>query len=119
MSNNNKGVFTAINSNTTLSNGISAISLDGITPSSQQPVSYWDTLPYEIKKQILDECDLLTKHRNNILTESQTKTHATAIWNLAIKLNFQQNLSTLPVHGFPNVNNGLALVSSKDFYHRL
>ncbi|KAJ3292065.1 hypothetical protein HDU76_007196, partial [Blyttiomyces sp. JEL0837] len=80
--------------------------------------SYWCMLAPEIQTIILDNCDLLTRYLNNCLTDEEIKTHSVAIWNLAIKFNFQGDLSTLPKE-VPNVKNGLANITSRDFYKQL
>ncbi|KAJ3295785.1 hypothetical protein HDU76_006796 [Blyttiomyces sp. JEL0837] len=80
--------------------------------------SYWDELAPEVKNLVLDNCDLLTQYLNNHLTEKEIETHSVDIWNLAIKFNFPGELSTLPKE-LPNVKNGLANITSRDFYKRL
>ncbi|KAJ3286317.1 hypothetical protein HDU76_007992, partial [Blyttiomyces sp. JEL0837] len=55
---------------------------------------------------------------NNRLSEEQINQHAHQIWILAIKFNYTEDLTLLPT-SLPNVRNGLADVSSRDFYQRL
>ncbi|KAJ3292066.1 hypothetical protein HDU76_007197 [Blyttiomyces sp. JEL0837] len=80
--------------------------------------SYWDGLAAEIKTIILNHCDLLTQYLNNHLTQQEIETNSVDIWNLAIKFNFQGDFSTLP-NKLPNTKNGLANITSRDFYKRL
>ncbi|KAJ3284904.1 hypothetical protein HDU76_008209, partial [Blyttiomyces sp. JEL0837] len=95
-----------------------AIPSSSSSSPSPSPSSYWDHLPHEIKEAILDKCDLLTQYLNNHLSKQQINKYAHQIWILAIKFNYTGDLAALPP-SLPNARNGLAEVSSKDFYQRL
>ncbi|KAJ3281607.1 hypothetical protein HDU76_008893, partial [Blyttiomyces sp. JEL0837] len=81
--------------------------------------SHWERLPPELKRMVLNNCDLLTQFLNNNLTDDQIEKLAVEIWNVAIKTNYAGDLSKLPSSGFPTIANGLGKVSSKKFYRRL
>ncbi|KAJ3287710.1 hypothetical protein HDU76_007782, partial [Blyttiomyces sp. JEL0837] len=86
--------------------------------NNAQPKSYWDLLPIEIKINILNKCDLLTQHLNNRLPVKAIKKHAIDIWKIAIKTNYDGDLTLLPKE-VPDISNGLTEITSKDFYRRL
>ncbi|KAJ3302480.1 hypothetical protein HDU76_005515, partial [Blyttiomyces sp. JEL0837] len=95
--------------------------------------SRWDSLPHEIKEQILELCDPLTRYLNLDKTnnnanklqkdeKSQLKFHA-QVWRMAAQNNWQGDLSILPDLGEKIqllVDIGFdEVVTSKDFYDRL
>ncbi|KAJ3310181.1 hypothetical protein HDU76_003431 [Blyttiomyces sp. JEL0837] len=79
--------------------------------------SRWDTLPPELQNEILQISGPLTKLLNNRLTAIEIATQATQIWNTAIEINWQGDLSILPHHGIPNILNGLGNPDRMGIYH--
>ncbi|KAJ3317516.1 hypothetical protein HDU76_001151 [Blyttiomyces sp. JEL0837] len=69
------------------------------------PLSYWDSLPFEIKSGIIKSSDPLTRYLNNDLTLTEIDQYGTEIWKIAFKINYNGDLAQLPQNHFPNIHN--------------
>ncbi|KAJ3329250.1 hypothetical protein HDU76_008303 [Blyttiomyces sp. JEL0837] len=87
--------------------------------SSGSNHSLWDTLPYEIQHQILQNADPLTKFLNNILTPKEIEKYSIEIWKIAFALDWPGNLKCLPSKGLARINDGLELATTRTMYKRL
>ncbi|KAJ3286746.1 hypothetical protein HDU76_007936, partial [Blyttiomyces sp. JEL0837] len=89
--------------------------------SSSSSISLWDSLPFEIKEQILTETDAPTRFINNHpVTETEIRENAHDIWMAVINTNsWDRDLSVLPKASFPTILNGLDQVTSREVYHQL
>ncbi|KAJ3297200.1 hypothetical protein HDU76_006639, partial [Blyttiomyces sp. JEL0837] len=83
------------------------------------PSSLWDILPAEIKSIIIKFSDPLTRYINHDLTQQEMKLHGIEIWRIAFDIDYDGDLSKLPQDHFPNIHNGLKLVTTRSMYHRL
>ncbi|KAJ3330447.1 hypothetical protein HDU76_005658 [Blyttiomyces sp. JEL0837] len=91
-------------------------------PPAYQPKhhSLWVDLPIEIRSDIINKSDVLTRHLNNDLTTEEIKVHGNEIWRIVFENDLVDvDLSLLPQHHLPNIDNGLGLVRSKEMYQRL
>ncbi|KAJ3286695.1 hypothetical protein HDU76_007941, partial [Blyttiomyces sp. JEL0837] len=80
----------------------------------------WDTLPIEVRSQIISKCYVLTRHLNNVLTAEEIDQHGNEIWKIVFENDLVDlYLSLLPQDHLPDVDNGLGLVKSKEMYQRL
>ncbi|KAJ3331125.1 hypothetical protein HDU76_004034 [Blyttiomyces sp. JEL0837] len=83
-------------------------------------ISLWDLIPPEVKEHIFNcSDDLLTRYLNHLLTHAEIETHGNEIWRIAIKTEWDEDLSTLPPNHFPTIKTGLELVASRQVYIRL
>ncbi|KAJ3294900.1 hypothetical protein HDU76_006910, partial [Blyttiomyces sp. JEL0837] len=92
------------------------------SPLSEQPRSnsLWDTLPIEIKSLIISKCDPFTRYLNNDITDEELEQNGNEIWNIVFETDLVVfNLSLLPHDRIPKIDNGLALVRSKQMYIKL
>ncbi|KAJ3330444.1 hypothetical protein HDU76_005655 [Blyttiomyces sp. JEL0837] len=82
--------------------------------------SLWHILPVEIRSYILSKCDYYTRYINNDLTTEDIEVHGNEIWRIVFENDYiEYNLSLLPQHHLPNIDNGLGLVKYKEMYQRL
>ncbi|KAJ3286316.1 hypothetical protein HDU76_007991 [Blyttiomyces sp. JEL0837] len=83
--------------------------------------SRWDTLPTEMKDQIISNTSIPTRFINSYpLTKAEIDANAHDIWLAVIKTNsWNLDLSVLPEKSFPTILNGLDQVTSREGYKRL
>ncbi|KAJ3307700.1 hypothetical protein HDU76_004435 [Blyttiomyces sp. JEL0837] len=126
--------LTTATETTTTSQGLSWVwsksrraMLSSLSPTSSSSAStphrsysLWDTLPSEIKNNILNQCDLVTRFLNDDLTHDFITKHGSEILKVLFKENLVDvDLNLLPQSSFPTTKTGLLLVTSKEMYHKL
>ncbi|KAJ3414770.1 hypothetical protein HDV05_006109 [Chytridiales sp. JEL 0842] len=75
-------------------------------------------LPTELVDHIFSFADPLTLYLNNRLSSSN-ETVNTSVWKIAFETSWEGDLNLLPSTGFPNADQGLCTVHSRELYSRL